>query len=553
MTPVLRSVRAHLTSVLLATALATTGLVGAVAPPASAAGSADCRVPSDWRAVRATEVEGSAYRRTMTSFDGTRINLNWFPNPDASASARMPTILMGPGWGQAGDTTIDATGVLGSPLSIGALWDSGYNVLTWDPRGFGRSGGRATVDSAQFEGRDVRRMISWVARQSGVAVDRAGDPRLGMVGGSYGGGIQFVTAATDCRVDAIAPIIAWNSLVTSLGKARTPKAGWSAILMAASAGGRVDPRVTAANDDQLETGRVSEASLRFFASRGPGPLLRRIAQPTLIIQGTVDDLFTPTEAVRNYEILRENGTTVSMAWYCGGHGTCLTDPGSIDPGGLSVAWMDRYVKGERSAPVLRGFEFVDQDGRVLAAKAYPPKAGPRVTARGSGTLELQQAGGSGPPAVRPSGTGVNAVVDGLAWRITPGPAANALNVPIRFAADTVVVGAPRLTLAYTGTAAPTGECTRLERVFAQLLDTRSGIVVGNQITPIPIRLDGRPRSVSVPLETVGYSATVDSRLSLQIVANSNAYAEPCFGGTLKVGRVSISLPTAVGMRTVTAD
>jgi ABC-2 type transport system ATP-binding protein len=215
--------------------------------------------------------------------------------------------------------------------------------------------------------------------------------------------------------------------------------------------------------------------------------------------------------------------------------------------------MDRYVKGERSAPVLRGFEFVDQDGRVLAARAYPPKAGPRVTARGSGTLALQQAGGSGPPAVRPSGTGVNAVVDGLAWRITPGPAANALNVPIAFDADTVVVGAPRLTLAYTGTAASTGECTRLERVFAQLLDTRTGIVVGNQITPIPVRLDGRPRSISVPLEAVGYSATVNSRLSLQIVANSNAYAEPCFGGTLEVGRVSISLPTAVGMRTVTAD
>jgi ABC-2 type transport system ATP-binding protein len=452
------------------------------------------------------------------------------------------------------------------------LIDRGYRVLVPDQVGFGRSDQPCArsaytyaahvawigawwdaVDSAQFEGRDVRRMISWVARQPGVAVDRAGDPRLGMVGGSYGGGIQFVTAATDCRVDAIAPIIAWNSLVTSLGKARTPKAGWSAILMAASAGGRVDPRVTAANDHQLETGTVSDASLRFFASRGPGPLLRRIEQPTLIIQGTVDDLFTPTEAVRNYEILRENGTTVSMAWYCGGHGTCLTDPGSIDPGGLSVAWMDRYVKGERSAPVLRGFEFVDQDGRVLAARAYPPKAGPRVTARGSGTLALQQAGGSGPPAVRPSGTGVNAVVDGLAWRITPGPAANALNVPIAFDADTVVVGAPRLTLAYTGTAASTGECTRLERVFAQLLDTRTGIVVGNQITPIPVRLDGRPRSISVPLEAVGYSATVNSRLSLQIVANSNAYAEPCFGGTLEVGRVSISLPTAVGMRTVTAD
>jgi len=319
--------------------------------------------------------------------------------------------------------------------------------------------------------------------------------------------------------------------------------------MAASAGGKVDPRVTKANEDQLATGRVTKSSIAFFASRGPGPLLRRIHQPTLIIQGTVDNLFTLTESVRNYEILKANGTTVSMAWYCGGHGTCLTDPGSIDPGALSVAWMDKYVQRDASAPALRGFEFVDQNGEVLTSKQYPPKAGPKVTARGSGTLPLQEAGGSGPPAVKPSGNGVNAVVDGLAARITPGPATNAVNVPIAFDANATVVGAPRLTMAYVGTPNPDQmKCTRLERVFAQLVDTRTQIVVGNQITPIPVRLDGKPRSISLPLEVIGYSATPDSRLSLQIVASTTAYATPCFGGTLKVARAAISLPTATGMQ-----
>ena len=37
-----------------------------------------------------------------------------------------------------------------------------------------------------------------------------------MVGGSYGGGIQLVTAGFDNRVDVIVPGIAWNSLVDSL-------------------------------------------------------------------------------------------------------------------------------------------------------------------------------------------------------------------------------------------------------------------------------------------------------------------------------------------------
>ncbi len=47
-----------------------------------------------------------------------------------------------------------------------------------------------------------------------------------MVGASYGGGIQLVTAAIDHRVDAIVPTIAWNNLNTSLYKNEAPKTSW---------------------------------------------------------------------------------------------------------------------------------------------------------------------------------------------------------------------------------------------------------------------------------------------------------------------------------------
>ena len=66
---------------------------------------------------------------------------------------------------------------------------------------------------------------------------------MGMVGGSYGGGIQLVAAATDCRIDAIVPTIAWHSLVTSLDKADTFKSGWSNILANLSTSDHVDPEV----------------------------------------------------------------------------------------------------------------------------------------------------------------------------------------------------------------------------------------------------------------------------------------------------------------------
>ena len=54
-----------------------------------------------------------------------------------------------------------------------------------------------------------------------------------MVGASYGGGIQLVTAAIDKRVDAIVPTIAWNNLNTSLYKSGAPKTSWGALLTAA--------------------------------------------------------------------------------------------------------------------------------------------------------------------------------------------------------------------------------------------------------------------------------------------------------------------------------
>ena len=75
----------------------------------------------------------------------------------------------------------------------------------------------------QHEGRDMQELISWVAAQPETQLDATGDPRLGMVGVSYGGGIQLTTAALDCRVDAIVPSWAWHSLQTSLDKADTPK------------------------------------------------------------------------------------------------------------------------------------------------------------------------------------------------------------------------------------------------------------------------------------------------------------------------------------------
>ena len=99
---------------------------------------------------------------------------------------------------------------------VGPLRKAGFNVLTWDSRGFGESGGVVTVDFKDNEGRDAVALIDWLATQPEAQLDKAGDPRVGMHGVSYAGGIEWVTAAIDNRVDAIAPAISWHSLLTAL-------------------------------------------------------------------------------------------------------------------------------------------------------------------------------------------------------------------------------------------------------------------------------------------------------------------------------------------------
>jgi ABC-2 type transport system ATP-binding protein len=152
---------------------------------------------------------------TVTSFDGTPIAASLLPATGLAPGARAPTVLMTHGWGlvrDRGDSAVpmSAFGAAGTA----ALRDAGFNVLTWDSRGFGESGGTVMVDHKDFEGRDVSALLDWLATQPEARLDGPGDPRAGMHGPSYAGGIELVAAAIDPRIDAIAPAIAWRSLLT---------------------------------------------------------------------------------------------------------------------------------------------------------------------------------------------------------------------------------------------------------------------------------------------------------------------------------------------------
>src|SRR4051794_18143186 len=300
----------------------------------------------------------SARDATITSFDGTQIVLSFFPSPQGG---KAPTILEGHGWGGSRETNQDAASDEGTGnVGVGALRKAGFNVLTWDARGFGNSGGTVTVDSPDAEGRDVSALIDWLAQQPEAQLDKAGDPRVGMTGVSYAGGIELVTAPRDKRIDAIAPIIAWHSLLTSLYKEEIVKGGWASALYGLgvpSSKNRLDPHITSAFLSGASTGQLSAEDRAWFASRGPGDAVEQITIPTFLVEGTADTLFTLHEAIENYAILRANNVPAKMMWFCGGHGVCLTGSG---PAGhieaAVVAWLKRYVAGDSAVDTGPAFE-----------------------------------------------------------------------------------------------------------------------------------------------------------------------------------------------------
>lgn len=493
--------------------------------------------------VAAEPVAGVASDLTITSFDGTPIRAHWFPVEGSSKDEPAPTVLMGPGWSLSGDTSLGEQPAPFGLLSISALHDEGYSVLTWDPRGFGESGGQAQVNSPDAEGRDVQVLLDWVAEQPQAQLDDGGDPRAGMVGGSYGGGIQLTVAAIDCRVDAIVPNMAWHSLETALYENKTVKEGWASNLVEVAAAGNLDPHIISANKSGSTDGTLSAQDEEWFRDRGPGDLVDQITAPTFLVQGTVDTLFPLDEATAIYTSLRERDVPVAMAWYCGGHGVCLVDEGDTElPAEATRAWLARFLAADESTDTGPRFTTVDQEGETWSASDLP-SATEELTGKGDGTLALTAESVAGPITL---GEGEGGLLGGLVTDITPAPATGpVVEVPIEAdAADGLALGAPRLTLAYSGTV-PDG--TNPVRVFAQLVDPELDVVVGNQITPIPLVLDGTDQTVEIELETIAQRVHPGSNLTLQIVATTPAYVVPRLGGEVTFDEITISVPLVTSM------
>jgi ABC-2 type transport system ATP-binding protein len=249
--------------------------------------------------------------------------------------------------------------------------------------------------------------VDQVVRQDATTGHRY-DPAVGMVGGSYGGQIQFATAGYEHehhldRLDAIVPMITWNDLSYSLdpnngtipgGTAQKGSVGsnvpgafkfeWSVLFSGEGiADGAQDIRALAddpssfpqyVQDDcanfptqvctaltEVATqGYPSQASIDFLRHASVAGYITDVRVPTYLAQGEADTLFDLQESVATYQKLKAQGTPVAMAWQSWGHSDSTPAAGELDQrhpadsyeGRQLIAWFDHYVKGTGAQPPL---------------------------------------------------------------------------------------------------------------------------------------------------------------------------------------------------------
>ncbi len=471
----------------------------------------------------------TAFTDKVTSFDGVQISVNYYPSIDVAngVAPNANTILWGPGIPGVGDTNPNGVVFNGTVPGLTTLRAAngplpGHNVLTWDARGTFASGGQLQLDNPQFEGRDVSSIISWLSTPA-TSVDGVGNLSsaqvkinpipvpgytnpavVGMVGLSYGGGIQNVSAAIDPRIQTIVPAWSWNTLNSSLYPSGAFKTAYGSLLVLGlvTTGARLNPVIYKAIILGDTLGFLTNSQQAVISSSGPGALENIINVPALFLQGTDDVLFPLQQAVTNTAILAAKGLNVKMVWTCIGHGECF-NAGSLTPQATfnvkaTMAYLYQYVDGVPGLTnSLPTFTWFDQTSTgYFSPTKLPSDPGfntdTPVTATGSGgrLLIVPVLGGSGPA---PQGTLPYSLGDGS-------PAKNAINITVDVPVGSHIAGAPTVSFDYSGRGSS-------RFVFGQVVDPSTNLVLGNLVTPIPVTLNGQKQSVSISLADVAWTDT----------------------------------------------
>jgi predicted acyl esterase len=515
----------------------------------------------------------------------------------ATATSPVPAILTTHGFG----------GSKNDQAGIGTAFATrGYAVLAYSGLGFGGSGCKITLDDPDWDGKAASQLISYLGGAPGIAfadaahttpapaldvvvhdaVDHAGvaqtyDPRVGMIGGSYGGSIQFATAADDPRLDTIVPLITWNDLSYSLDpnntaqtvgvSSDTPGAVKTNWALGFSASGVLDGLENAQGDPSRlypcpnfadfvcpalvtagTTGYLQPGDVAALRHASVASFMSKVTIPTLLMQGENDTLFNLNEAAATYKALKAQHTPVKMVWHSWGHSGSTPAPGELSLGAPDPAtqyetarvsdWFAHYLKDADvdTGPNFAYFrDWISYSGIATPAYAtsgtFPVGKDRTFYLSGGGALAGTPLVTSGaqtfvtPPFGAPSSINPLDVVGGYTGQLPqadlPGTFATwtsaALGAPVNVAGSPVAtlrVSAP--TAALTQGVGPAGELVLFVKVLDVAPDGTASLIHGLEA---PIRVPDVTKPITVTLPGIVHQFAAGHSIRLVVAGGSDNY------------------------------
>ena len=510
-----------------------------------------------WNAVASEEQPPVQQANRTFDLPGAQIDTTYFTS--GSRSVKRPAVLLGHGFGGSKDDV---------RAQAQKLAREGYAVLTWSARGFGASTGEIGLNDPDHEVADVSRLIDWLAQRPEVRLDKTGDPRVGVAGGSYGGAIALLAAGHDDRVDAVAPRMTYWNLADALFPNGVFKKLWAGVFFGSGSPeggcGNFDEEMCEMYERVAVSGKPDAAARELLEARSPSAVGERIKVPTLIAQGQSDSLFPLDQADAMAKAIRANGAPVAVDWFAGGHDG--GDPETARLDARTTAWFDHYLKGDEGAETGPAFRITESGGmdstdgtlqtRGATATAYPGlDSDPRTVTLDTAEKSFENPPGAGPPSI----SSIPSLGGGLSQLSSLGVGGLNIDFPGQHArfdsrplTDSLrITGSPTVKVRVKSDGADDAV------LFAKVYDVGpdgSTKLPSQLLSPVRVTGADKGRTVQLRLPAVDYEAEAGHRLRLVLAATDLGYASPAEPSSYTATVESeLSIPTADGVTAETAS
>ena len=229
--------------------------------------------------------------------------------PQVAGRLRHPAIILIAGSGRV-DRDARVAGIPIFTQLAGGLAEQGFLVLRYDKRGVGQSGGREESATIQDYADDVLSIVKWLRKR-----DDVDDQRIALAGHSEGGVVAMIAASKES--DDIDAIVLISAPGTPGAELILEQQRHSLDLLKVS---EAERKAKTDIQERIQTAVVSgvgweglppeyrkAADTPWFRSLlqfDPAPVMKRVKQPVLIVQGDLDKQVFPHHADKLAEMAR---------------------------------------------------------------------------------------------------------------------------------------------------------------------------------------------------------------------------------------------------------